>query len=122
LLVDRFFQLRSPVAKAVLRAFRINGLANQESMNFYLIPRADGDANILSSLKDNTYYKVRGKIQRASLTGPNPRCNFLVEQIEAVPDAPLKPSDLAGRIANLEGVAIAKGVVEIHGEKASLSG
>ncbi|MCY2965709.1 MAG: hypothetical protein NT069_19110, partial [Planctomycetota bacterium] len=72
-----------------LLALRIEGRANQEGISFQLLSETDKGRKKLQSLRDQKYYKVRGRIAGARLSGPDPICQFLVEDFEAVAAAPL---------------------------------
>jgi hypothetical protein len=113
------FELR--FASASLLGLRIEGRTNQENIEFHLLTQTDADGKKLDALKNGTYYKVRGRITAARMSGPSRICNFKVEHIEAVPAAPLKPEDFVGRVARFEGVAAAKGTVQVHGETLHLA-
>lgn len=109
-------------AQASLLGLRIEGRANQENIEFHLLAQTKEDGKKLDALQKDAYYKVRGRIAGARMSGPSRICNFKVEHIEAVPAAPLKPADFIGRVASFEGVAEAKGAVQVHEETLHLAG
>ena len=116
------FELRFSYARASLLGLRIEGRANQENIAFHLLAQTDEDRKKLDALNKDAYYKVRGRISGARMSGPNRICNFKVEHFEAVPAAPLKPADFIGRVACFEGVAEAKGAVQAQEEELHLIG
>lgn len=105
-----------------LLGIRIEGRANQENIAFHLLGQTEEVVKRLRRLKGNVYIKVRGQIVGARVSGPHRVCNFKVDHFGVVPDAPLTPADFVGRVATFEGVAVPKGVVEVHGKRLLLAG
>tara|TARA_R110002111_G_scaffold262878_1_gene342626 strand:+ start:12962 stop:15289 length:2328 start_codon:yes stop_codon:yes gene_type:complete len=103
-------------AQASLLGLRIDGRANQENIAFHLLAESDEDRKKLDSLKNDAYYKVRGRLTGARMSGPKRICNLEVERIDAVPSAPLMPKDFLGRVASFEGVAQPNGTLTVNGE------
>ncbi|WP_298869425.1 hypothetical protein [uncultured Gimesia sp.] len=103
-------------ASASLLGLRIDGWANQENIAFHLLAESDEDRKKLDSLKKDAYYKVRGRLTGARMSGPKRACNLEVEHIDAVPSASLMPKDFLGRMASFEGVAQPNGTLTVNGE------
>ncbi len=109
-------------AIATIIGLRVEERATQESIRFDLYAQTNDIAELISNIKFNAFYKVRGQIVGAKRSGLNSTCNFSVERIEEMPATVLTPADFIGRIANFEGIAVGSGEVEIEGTKLKLLG
>ena len=113
------FDLIYTYSSASLRGLRIEGQANQQAIEFYLVsPKNDEGAvrKKLKSLTKGNYYEVRGTATDARTFGPNKAVSLLVEQIEAVPTAPLGFADFVDRQATFEGTTVTGGRLQVGGE------
>ncbi len=112
--------LRFSRGQAILNALKINGRANQDSLEFHLLPGTWQKKSAGS--KDHAWFEATGQWRDARLRGNHKVMTFQVRSLKEVEPVTLRFEDFRDRQAKFTGTAVHGGLFSLGGETVKLEG
>jgi hypothetical protein len=112
--------LRYSRGEAILNALKINGRANQDSLEFHLLP-GTWQKNSASS-KDHAWFEATGQWRDARLRGNHKVMTFQVRSLKEIEPVTLRFEDFRDRQAKFTGTVMKDGLFSLGEETAKLEG
>lgn len=106
--------------EAILNALKINGRANQDSLEFHLLP-GTWQKNSAGS-KDHAWFEATGQWRDARLRGNHKVMTFQVSSLKEIEPVSLRFEDFRDRQAKFTGTAVMGGLFRCGGETAKPEG
>jgi len=105
-----------------VRGVRINGKANQDGIEFYLLGSRDDAAALWHSYGKDAWFTARGRLTDARTQGPWRACGLTFVTIAHAKPAPLGFEDFVDRTAAFDGMAAAGGIFKTADQEVRLEG